>query len=259
MKNYIVKNIINLKFIFITLIVFIAVGTIAKKELMFLGTIPRVSIGDSLLYSFNLIGDEGISIDFIKVITIYISLFYLIIGFISRYLTDMKYFYLLRIGSYKKYMLQLIIYTYGIIFIYFLCGYIIILLINNNFDFTINYGFYINLYNGIASYLETIIWMFIFNNVIVMSFANLIIAISIYSADLKKSIITTFLIFFMGALGIAKFIPGYHIFLFRNLTNTGFFVYKECIIYIIFILLSLISIFYFGIKKKDFILYEYNL
>lgn len=259
MKNYIVKNIINLKFIFITLIVFISVGMIAKKDLVFLLSDSQVSIGDSILYSLNLIGDELISIDVIKVLTIYISLFYLIIGFISRYLTDMKYFYLLRIGSYKKYMLELIVYTYGIIFIYFFCGYIIVLLINTNLDFTVDYGFYISLYGNNVSYFKTIIWTFIFNNIIGMFFANLIIIVSIFSVDFKKSIIITFLMFFMGVLGINKFIPGYHIFIFRNLTDTGVFVYKECVTYIIFIFLSLISILYIGTKKKDFILYEYNL
>lgn len=257
MKNYIFKNLINFKFILVTIVIFTSIGILTNKDLIFLEGDLLISKLDSILYSFNITSMQNVSIETIKVITIYIGLFYLTMTFISKYLTDMKYLYLLRIRSTRKYILRLYYYTYILIMLYFIVGYIVIILVNSNLELALDNGLYINMYNN-NSYIKIIVDTFIINSLIAIFFVNLMIYISIYTCDLRKSIFIVFLIFLSGALGISKLIPGYNIMIIRNISNTGEFNYKYVIIYIVLILISYISLLHLLKRKKDFTLYEYN-
>ncbi|WP_289129810.1 hypothetical protein [uncultured Clostridium sp.] len=101
--------------------------------------------------------------------------------------------------------------------------------------------------------------MFILNNLIAMVFANIIIITSIYYGKIKKSAFITLTLFFLGLFGKIKLIPGYNIFIFRNLTENGAFKYVYLIYYLIFVLASLTLIIHAIESKKDFILNDYNL
>ena len=246
MRKTLKQYFLSVKFLFLTTVVFSMCGIWTR---FYLKNGNNFSVLKSIIYSFNLEKGTLISINELKIIAAYIVLFYLLIDFISKYLSEIKYLYIIRLKSLYAYINKLIIYAYIISSIYFLIGFGIIYMLNYN----------ISIKSGTISDIKFIIELFIIINLTMFLFINLIILFVIYKKDFKIAIAVVIGLFMLGIIGIYNKIPAYYLYSYRLLeTNSN----EKIIIYISY-LISIVLTYIIIIKSvkqhKDFLLYEYDI
>lgn len=253
-KSYVLSS----KFIVLTIILFCSISLLSKKDLSFFHINSSISIFDSIIYSFNTTKSEIISLDELKVLSIYLVIIYLVIDFISSYLNEFKYLSMLRLGNSRKYIINLIISSYIISIIYFFIGYCLILILNSNFDFSLDCGLLKTQYKSF-SYLKSIFHMYIINSLTLMFIINIIVLVSINTKNFKISIGVVFFILSMGVFGLTKLIPTYYMYFYRNINDLGIINYSSYIIYIIYIIILNLSIINYINNNKDCFIDYYEL
>ncbi|MEG1410986.1 MAG: hypothetical protein RSD36_14210 [Terrisporobacter sp.] len=255
-KN-IFKSILNFKFLFFNIAIFISISLLTKATLVQFDE-NFINILDSILYTFNLAEDIGISIDILKVLTIYIVIIYISIDYLYTYIDKIKYLSILRIQSIKKYIYDMFIYVYTIVFIYFFIGYIIIAIINSNFNLDFTYGLYKLIYNE-ANYIYSVLYNLLLNNFIVITIINLTLIIFMYIKNFKLSYIYSLSIFIIGSLGVNKYIPGFFLYFYRNISINGTLMYGNLSICILSSFITLVVAIYLLRKNKEFLLFDCDL
>lgn len=90
-----IKNLIlNYKFLITTIIIFSITSIWTSLYLsMFSGGEIIFDISKKILYTFNMEDSVDISINAVRIILVYIFLFYFLLNFISKYLDEKKYIY----------------------------------------------------------------------------------------------------------------------------------------------------------------------
>ncbi|MGL4913202.1 MAG: hypothetical protein ACRC3Y_12320 [Romboutsia sp.] len=257
MSKNIFKSILNLKFIFFNIAIFISVSLLTKATLVQFDK-DFINILDSILYTFNLTEDIGLSIDALKVLTIYIVIIYISIDYLYTYINKFKYLSILRVQSIKKYIYTLFIHVYTLIFIYFFIGYIIIAIINSNFNLDFTSGFYNLIYND-TNYIYSILYNLLLNNSIVITIINLTLILFICVKNFKLSFIYSLSIFIIGSLGINKYIPGFFIYFYRNISINGTLMSGNLFISILSSFITLVIAIYLLRKNREFLLFDFDL
>lgn len=249
MKNILKQYIFSFKFLILTAVVFSMCGIWTRLYLVLFKDDINFSILKSIIYAFNMEKGTIISINELKIISVYLVLFYLLIDFIAKYLSERKYLHIIRLKSLSKYINKLIIATYIISTIYFILGYGIICIVNYN----------TNIWIISINDIKFVSDLFIISNLTMFLFINIIILGVIYKNDFKIPMAVVIGIFLIGIQGTCDKIPAYYLYSYRILQINASGKIVMYTSYLISILITYLLIKKNMKKHKDFLLYEYEI
>ena len=257
--NLVKKKVLTFKFFFITTIAFLCIAILTLKDLKALNTMKFVSIFDSILYSFESFQISYSILNIIKIISIYLILFYIILKFSLTQLNESSYLVILRLKNLNIFLINMFKNIFLIVCLYFILGYCIIFVVNRCFPMSFHNGAFLNLFNLQTNYSKLIINSFILNIVIGYSISLLMILVSILLTNVRYGFLYVFSLFCIGSMSKLYFIPGYHIILSKiDITVHRInFIFYNCVLYILLIIFSICSILFISKYKKDLI-YNYN-
>ena len=248
MNNKVFNYIFRLKFVVLTLLIFLSIALLTKYDLAFFYPDGRVSSFEAILYSFNLSESTGISLNMLKVISIYLVIIYLVYNFVTEHLGKVKYSTILRGGDLRKYIIKLLASSYIISFIYFFLGMSVIYLINiNNFE-------YIDIYQ-----IKTSLKIFISTNIIMFFIIDIMFIAILKTKKITNSIIMSISILLLGFMDISPVVlPVNYIYTYKIIKSLDY-IYSYYAIYVLIIISLTIYIVYIVKKDKDFLLFEYEI
>ncbi len=252
------KKTLNLKYFLLVSTIFICISKLGINNLSNLNKFNYLSIFDVILYVFGAFNCSYNLSDNIYILTIYITILFIVIKFISLNLSKDHFIHITKTGSLSKYIIDMLISMFIFIFIYFLWGYIIILLSSNYLNYDIYHGYFLSFFDIRSSYLIILFNSFIINILTSYSISILILILSILLLDQKLSFLILVSVFAIGSSSKFKFIPGFHIILYHVYMklNSIYFILNQGYIYIILIILSKLILFYICKYKKELI-YNY--
>ena len=204
------------KTVLLIVLLFITISTMSLYKLINLNNftdipVQRLDVG---LFNFLHIEYTLDMIDYIKVITIYLCIIFLILKFIINQLSKLSYYFVIRIGSLKKYIINTFICTSLIIFIYFGIGYLVSIVVSSNLE-----NSFIGILGDSTNYTKLYLISLLINYIETMSITCLILLTYIFISNLKVIFIGFISIFSLGVILDIKCLPGYYTILYRSIEN----------------------------------------